>query len=162
DRRADRIRLDSPKPRLAMLLEDVRDRVAVPRPDLPVDVDDPPTEPGLQSAGHRRLPRAHEPDERQVAMERVQCHSMRSQYARCAATKSPIASPPHFSFAATASSPATAASPTTASASTAATSERSTSAVASSPVARSTEASGFIRVGNGFIAARTNISSPVE
>ena len=64
---------------------------------------------------------------------------MRSQYARCAATKSPTASPPNFSWAATASSHATAASATTASASTAATSERSTSAVAASPVARSTE-----------------------
>ncbi len=64
---------------------------------------------------------------------------MRSRYARHAATKSPIASPPNFSCAARASSQATAASATTASASTAATSERSTSASAASPVARSTE-----------------------
>ena len=62
--------------------------------------------------------------------ERVQGvgQSMRSRYARQAATKSPIASPPNFSCAARASSQATAASATTASASTAATSERSTSA----------------------------------
>ena len=31
-----------------------------------------------------------------------------------------------------------------------------------SPVARSTEPSGFISVGSGFIAARTTISSPFE
>ena len=61
-----------------------------------------------------------------------------------------------------ASSQATADSATTASASTAATSERSTSAVAGSPVARSTERSGFIRVGSGFIAARITSSSPFD
>ena len=33
---------------------------------------------------------------------------------------------------------------------------------AASPVARSTDASGFISVGSGFIAARTTISSPFE
>ena len=72
------------------------------------------------------------------------------------------ASPPSFSRAARASSHATAASATTASASTAATSLRSTSACAGSPVARSTESSGRISVGSGFIAARTTISSPFE
>ena len=87
---------------------------------------------------------------------------IRSTYARQAATKSPTVSPPNFSCAARASSHATAASATTASASTAATSERSTSACAGSPVARSTEPSGFISVGSGFIAARTTISSPFE
>ncbi len=74
---------------------------------------------------------------------------------------SPTASPPSFSRAARASSHATAASATTASASTAATSLRSTSAWAGSPVARSTESSGRISVGSGFIAARTTTGSPV-
>ena len=72
------------------------------------------------------------------------------------------ASPPSFSRAARASSQATAASATTASASTAATSLRSTRACAGSPVARSTESSGRISVGSGFIAARTTSSSPFE
>ena len=68
-----------------------------------------------------------------MAAERVQLRvcthqPIRSRYARAAATKSPIVSPPNFSCAARASSHATAASATTASASTAATSERSTSA----------------------------------
>ena len=89
-------------------------------------------------------------------------HSIRSTYARHAATKSPSASPPNFSRAARASSHATAASATTASASTAETSLRSTSACAGSPVSRSTDASGFISVGSGFIAARTTISSPFD
>ena len=72
------------------------------------------------------------------------------------------ASPPNFSRAARASSQATAASATTASASTAATSLRSTSACAGSPVARSTESSGRIRVGSGFIAGANDDSSPFE
>jgi hypothetical protein len=49
---------------------------------------------------------------------------------------------------------------TTASASTACTSLRSTSAVPASPVARSTDRSGCISVGNGFIAARTTTGEP--
>src|SRR5919201_146432 len=87
---------------------------------------------------------------------------MRSRYARCAATKSASESPPNFSRAARASSKATAASATTASASTAATSLRSTSASPASPLSRSTERSGRISVGSGFIAARTTMSSPFE
>ena len=51
---------------------------------------------------------------------------------------------------------------TTARASTAATSLRSTSASAGSPLPRSTDRSGRISVGSGFIAARTTISSPFE
>src|SRR5439155_943513 len=74
----------------------------------------------------------------------------------------PSASPPNFSRAARPSSQATTASATTASASTADTSLRSTSASPGSPVWRSTEASGCISVGRGFIAARTTISSPFE
>jgi hypothetical protein len=45
---------------------------------------------------------------------------------------------------------------------TAATSLRSTSASAGSPDSRSAERSGRIRVGNGFMAARTTIASPFE
>src|SRR4029079_4739201 len=112
--------------------------------DLRVELDHLPVEPLAELGRDRRLPRAHEPDQRQVAPERIQRHAMRSTYERWAATKSSTLSPPNLSSASTASSPATAASATTASASTAATSDRSTSAVASSPVARSTDPSGFI------------------
>ena len=47
-----------------------------------VHVDPVPTEPLRDHRCHRRLPRAHEPNERDVAAERVQCHAMRSMYAR--------------------------------------------------------------------------------
>ena len=91
------------------------------------------------SRAERRLAGAHEADRgarrsaRAVGLTVAGCQSIRSRYARWAATKSPSASPPNFSRAARASSQATAASATTASASTAATSERSTSASAGSP-----------------------------
>src|SRR5215213_5878608 len=112
-------------------------------------------------APDRRLPRPHEADEGEMLPEGSYLgdQGIRSTYARHAATKSPTESPPNFSLAARASWNATQASATTARASTAATSERSTSASAGSPVSMSAERSGRIRVGNGFIAARTTISS---
>ena len=99
--------------------------------DLRVEVDEDAAEPVGDLADHR-LAGAHEADERDMAIKRVErcfyVQPIRSRYARCAATKSPSASPPNFSFAARASSQATAASATTASASTAWTSPSSTSA----------------------------------
>src|SRR5581483_3414863 len=160
---ADEARLDLAERRLALLGEEVPDRALGPL-DLVVDVDEAAAQPLGHDRPQRRLARAHEADQREVAAERVQRHGaeMRSRYACAAASMSTSASPPSFSRAARASSHATAASATTASASTACTSLRSTSAWAGSPVARSTESSGRIRVGSGFIAARTTIGSPFD
>src|SRR5581483_8914760 len=158
-----RVLLDPPELLLPALGEERRDRRPRPLLDRGVEVEERTAEPLRELLAERRLPRSHEPDEGDVAPERVQRRqAMRSRYALHAPTKSSSASPPNFSRAARASSHATAASATTASASTAATSERSTSACAGSPVCRSTDASGFISVGSGFIAARTTISSPFE
>ena len=77
-------------------------------------------------------------------------------------TKSPSASPPNFSRAARASSNATAASATTASASTRRCRCARRAPRPARPVSRSTDCSGCISVGSGFIAARTTISSPFE
>src|SRR5207253_666000 len=154
--------LDPPELVLAALGEELGDRLAGAFFDRGVEVEERAVEAIAELPAERRLARAHETDEDDVAAERVQRHPTRSTYARHAATKSPTASPPNFSCAARASSQATADSATTASASTAATSDRSTSACAASPVWRSTDASGFISVGSGFIAARTMISSPFD
>ena len=129
EREHDRPLLDRAKRRLAAFLEDLGNRLAGSRLDEVVRVD------ASDRASRRRLPRAHEPDERDALLQRI-----RSMYACHAPTKSPSASPPNFSRAARASSHATAASATTASASTAETSLRSTSAFAASPVSRSTDA----------------------
>src|SRR5581483_7403319 len=150
EREHDRTLLVSAERGLAVLAEDLRDRLAGGSLDQVVGVD------AADGARRRRLPRTHEADERDAPVQ------MRSRYARHAPTKSPSASPPNFSRVARASSHATAASATTASASTAETSLRSTSAVAASPVSRSTDARGFISVGSGFIAARATISSPFD
>ena len=143
ERDADGVRLDRAESRSRRARRRARGIVVPARCSIArVDVENAPPEPRRDLAPERRLPRAHEPDERQVPVERVQCHWIRSKMrggTRQAATKSPSASPPNFSRAARASSHATAASATTASASTAATSERSTSASAGSPVARSTD-----------------------
>src|SRR2546430_5555504 len=141
-------------------LEQLRNR-PLPRLDLCVHIEKRTVQQRRNLPAERRLAGAHEADQRDMPPYRG-CQSIRSRYALCAATKSPIASPPNFSRAARASSNATAASATTASASTAATSLRSTSASPVSPVARSTERSGRISVGRGFMAARTTISSPFE
>src|SRR3954468_16957680 len=154
--------LDPPELLLSPLGEELADRLAGALLDRSVEIEEGTFEPLGQLPPERRLARAHEADEDDVAPERVQRQPMRSRYARQEPTKSPTASPPNFSCAARASSHATAASATTASASTAATSDRSTSACAGSPVSRSTEARGFISVGSGFIAARTTISSPFD
>src|SRR5919201_879498 len=148
--------------RFALLLEELPDR-SVRVLDLAVDVEEPAPEPPCDLRPERRLPGAHEPDEREVGVQRVLgCQSIRSRYALYAATKSPSASPPNFSRAARASSHATHASATTASASTAEVSLRSTRASPGSPVCRSTERRGRMSVGSGFIAARTTISSPFD
>src|SRR5581483_2950008 len=143
------------------LREELGDRASGVVLDEAVGVDERPAEPEGGRLAERRLARAHEADEREVLVYRGR-QSIRSTYARQAATKSPSASPPNFSRAARASSHATAASATTARASTAETSLRSTSAVAGSPVSRSTDASGCISVGNGFIEHRTTTSSPFD
>src|SRR5581483_4466960 len=153
EREHDCIRLALAERTLAVVAEDLGDRLARRLLDELVRVDDRQAD----GAGCGRLPRAHEPDERDVLLQLI-----RSAYARQDPTKSTSASPPNFSRAARASSHATAASATTASASTADTSLRSTSAFAASPVSRSTDASGFISVGSGFIPARTTISSPFD
>src|SRR5205085_3337964 len=99
-------RLGDPELGLAALREERGDRDLRAAFEQPVGVDRPPAEARRDVFGQRRLPRAHEADQREVAVERVQRHayaqSMRSRYAACAATKSPIASPPNLSFAATA------------------------------------------------------------
>src|SRR5207248_4159617 len=150
EREHDRLLLQRPEGRLSFLAEELRDRHSRRRLDEVVGVD------AAELTGCGGLARAHEADDRDALLQ------IRSTYARQAPTKSPIASPPNFSWAARASSHATAASATTASASTAETSLRSTSALAASPVWRSTEASGFISVGSGFMPARTTISSPFD
>src|SRR4051794_6453639 len=150
----DCVLLDPAELRLTLLLEELGDRHSRTLLDRRVEIEQGTVEPLGGHSAERRFPRAHEPHENQMAPESVQRQPMRSTYRRHAAMKSPIASPPNLSYARHASSQATAASATTASASTAATSERSTSACAASPVSRSTDASGFIRGGSGFIAAR--------
>ena len=120
--------LDPPELVLAALGEELGDRLAGAFFDRRVDVEEGAVETFAELPAERRLARAHETDEDDVAAERVHRHPTRSTYARHAATKSPTASPPNFSCAARASSQATADSATTASASTAATSDRSTSA----------------------------------
>src|SRR5262245_23021665 len=132
--------------------------------DLPVEVDERATEPHCDLCSEPGLSGPHEPGKGEVPAERVQVRGrhrspIRARYVSCAASTSTSASPPSFSSAARASSNATAASETTARASTACTSERSTSAWAGSPVSRSTESSGRMRVGSGFMAARTTIGS---
>ena len=110
------------KRRLAVRREELRDARARALFDDLVDRDKPTTEPLGENRTERRLPRAHESDEHEMAAERVQDvrgQRIRSRYAACAATKSTSASPPNFSLATNASSQATAASATTASASTA-------------------------------------------
>ena len=87
---------------------------------------------------------------------------MRSRYAACAATKSPIASPPNLSSAARRAPrrrpprrrPRAPRPRRRRSARRARRRAR--------PSTRSTEPSGFISVGSGFIAARTTISSPFD
>src|SRR5918996_3355617 len=148
---------------LTTLREEIRDRDLTLLLDDRVDRDERPAELRGETGAEGRLPGAHEADERNVAIERVQdsrAQRILSRYARRAAMKSASASPPNFSSAARASSHATAASATTASASTACTSLRSTSASPGSPLSRSTERSGRMSVGNGFIAARTTTGSP--
>ena len=120
--------LDPPELLLAALGEELRDRLPGTFLDRGVEIEKGPLQAFRELPAERRLARAHEADEDDVAAERVQRHPTRSTYARHAATKSPTASPPNFSCAARASSQATADSATTASASTAATSDRSTSA----------------------------------
>ena len=79
ERLAEHVRLDPAKRLLAVRFEDVRDLLAVAGLDLAVDVDDRPEEPRSERRRHRRLPRAHEPDQRDVPVERVQRHEMRSR-----------------------------------------------------------------------------------
>src|SRR3989440_7712405 len=150
EREHDRLLLVRAERGFAVVAEDVGDRLAGGRLDQVVRVD------ATDGACGSRLAGAHEADDCDLLQ------LIRSAYACHAAMKSPRESPPNFSRAARASSHATAASATTASASTADTSLRSTSAFAASPVCRSTEASGFISVGSGFIPARTTISSPFD
>src|SRR5206468_2686194 len=88
-------------------------------------------------------------------------HPMRSRYAATAARASSTWSPPNLRLHSSASTSATIASPTTPAAGTVHESVRSRSAWAGSLVARSTERSGFVRVGSGFMAARTRTGSPV-
>src|ERR671918_433081 len=148
---------------LTTLREEIRDRDLTLLLEDRVDRDERPAELRGETGAEGRLPGAHEADERNMAIERVQdsrAQRILSRYARRAAMKSASASPPNFSSAARASSHATAASATTASASTACTSLRSTSASPGSPLSRSTERSGRMSVGNGFIAARTTTGSP--
>ena len=141
ERDAHRVRLDLAERLLPALVEELAGsscRLA-PRSRASRSTNGRPSR-AASSRAERRLARAHEADRaRACRSSAFSGHGMRSRYARRAATKSPIASPPNFSRAARASSHATAASATTASASTAATSLRSTSASAGSPVARSTE-----------------------
>ena len=59
-----------------------------------------PAEPSSSLLAQRRLARTHEACEREVTIQGVRGHSMRARYARCAATKSAIASPPNLSLAA--------------------------------------------------------------
>src|SRR6266511_185313 len=69
-----------------------------------VDVDEVACNAHRDVSADRRLPRSHEANEDDMAIQRVRCHGMRSRYARQAPTKSPSASPPNFSRAARASS----------------------------------------------------------
>ena len=64
--------LDRAEARLAARDEQLRDRRAGAGLDLPVEIDEAPTEPRRGSLPRARLPRAHEPGEREVATERVQ------------------------------------------------------------------------------------------
>src|SRR5579864_1426979 len=153
EREHDRLLLVPAERGLAVVLEDGCDRLSGRLLDEIVRVHHGQAD----RLRRRRLAGAHEADEGDALLQLI-----RPMYARHAATKSPSASPPNFSRAARASSHATAASATTASASTADTSLRSTSACAASPLSRSTDPSGRISVGNGFIAARTTISSPFD
>ena len=58
-------RLDLPERGLAAFTEEIRDR-AVAALDLSVDVDERPAEPPRDFGAERRLPRAHEADEREM------------------------------------------------------------------------------------------------
>ena len=64
--------LERPEARFAAGREQLGDRRPRPRLDLPVEVDEAPAETGRHDLADTRLPRAHEPGERQVAAERVQ------------------------------------------------------------------------------------------
>ena len=75
ERHADGVRLDLAEPVLAALLEELRDRLAGALLDRVVEVDERPAEPRRELAPERRLARAHEADERDVAVERVQDQS---------------------------------------------------------------------------------------
>ena len=63
--------LERPEARFAAGREQLGDRRPRPRLDLPVEVDEAPAETGRHDLADTRLPRAHEPGERQVAAERV-------------------------------------------------------------------------------------------
>ncbi len=60
-------RLDHPEPRLAVAREELLDRRARLALDLVVEVDEGPIEPTRYLAAERRLARAHEAGEREVA-----------------------------------------------------------------------------------------------
>src|SRR5262249_37451000 len=87
------------QPRFAVAREELLDRDARLALDLPVQVDEGTPQTARDLGSERRLPRAHEARKGEVAVQRVLGHWMRSRYARCAPTKSTIASPPNFSLA---------------------------------------------------------------
>src|SRR5262249_35061345 len=97
---ADHGRLGAAEGGLALGREELRDAEVNRLLDAAVDVDEGPPEARRDLSAERGLPRAHEPDEGQMSVERrggqvTSCYlegwaqRMRSRYARCAPTKSP-------------------------------------------------------------------------
>src|SRR5207247_6643639 len=80
---------------LPPLGEDLADRLAGALLDRGVEIEEGALEPLAELPAERRLARAHEADEDDVAPEGVQRQPTRSTYARQAPTKSPTASPPN-------------------------------------------------------------------
>ncbi len=66
------VRLDAPELGLAALVEELRDRHSGALLDRPVEVEELPSQPPGELPAERRLARAHEADERDVAIEGVQ------------------------------------------------------------------------------------------
>src|SRR5918999_2430851 len=155
----DRRALQLAKARLAIVDEDLADRLARGRLDVGVGVAEVRPEPVGEGAADRRLPRAGRPDQYRLGSRHLITSAER--YPCRLRAVSSTESPPNLASAASASTSATMASATTPAAGTAVTSLRWLIALAGSPVRTSTVSRARGTVEIGFIAARTRTGSPV-
>src|SRR6202034_3300501 len=170
DRRRHRRAFQRTEHGLAILDEDVTDRLARGRLDRGIGVQEADAEPRGQLGADGRLARPRRADQDRergilalASLTFAACQRITSafRYASALRAVSAMLSPPNFSSTASARTRAAMASATTPAAGTAVTSLRWLMALAGSPVLTSTVASARGTVEIGFMAARSRMGSPV-